>query len=65
MTHITSDGLVNNKWKALPQLVLIILALLGLIASFYFDYPAISNYTNVVVEKIKSQKTLFNLVRAI
>ena len=58
MTHLTSDGLVNNKWKSLPRVTLIWLAMIGLSASFYFDYRAISNYTNVIVEKIKSEKLL-------
>lgn len=56
MTHLTSDGLVNNKWKALPRIILVWLAVAGLTASFYFDYRAISNYTNVVVAKIKQSK---------
>ena len=56
MTHLTSDGIVNNKWKTLPRITLIWLAMLGLSASFYFDYRAINNYTNVVVEKIKAKK---------
>ena len=56
MTHLTSDGIVNSKWKALPRVVLIWLAMAGLSASFYFDYRAINNYTDVVVEKIKSKK---------
>ena len=56
MTHITSDGLVNNKWKAIPKIVLVWLAIFGLTASFYFDYRAINNYTKVVVKKIKNKK---------
>jgi hypothetical protein len=55
-THITSDGLVNNKWKTVPRLVLIWLAMVGLSASFYFDYRAINNYTDVVVAEIKKEK---------
>ena len=56
MTHITSDGLVNNKWKTVPRLVLIWLAMVGLGASFYFDYRAINNYTDVVVKGLKQDK---------
>lgn len=53
MTHITSNGVVNNKWKSIPRVVLVWLAMLGLTASFYFDYRAISNYTAMVVDKLK------------
>ena len=56
MTHLTSDGLVNNKWKAISRLILVWLAMLGLTASFYFDYRAITNYTTLVVEKQKEKK---------
>ena len=56
MTHITSDGLVNNKWKAVPRIALIWLAMIGLGASFYFDYRAINNYTDVIVKQIKKDK---------
>jgi len=56
MTHLTSDGLVNNKWKTVPRLVLVWLVMFGLSASFYFDYRAITNYTVSVVEKVKIEK---------
>jgi hypothetical protein len=56
MTHLTSDGLVNNKWKTVPRLILVWLVMLGLSASFYFDYRAITNYTVSVMEKVKIKK---------
>jgi len=56
MTHLTSDGLVNSKWKAIPRIILVWLVMLGLSASFYFDYRAITNYTVSVVNKIKVEK---------
>jgi len=55
LTHIASDGIVNNKWRAFPRLVLVWLAILGLTASFYFDYRAISNYTAMVVDQLKTE----------
>jgi hypothetical protein len=56
MTHLTSDGLVNSKWKTVPRLILVWLVMLGLSASFYFDYRAITNYTVSVMEKVKIKK---------
>jgi len=56
MTHITSNGLVNRKWRAIPRVILIWLAIMGLLASMYFDYRAIGNYTKTVVEKQKILK---------
>lgn len=56
LTHAMSDGLVNNKWRKTPRSVLGFLLLIGIIASGYFDYRAVGNYTKSVVEAKKSEK---------
>ena len=57
-THSFGDGLVNNKWKRIPRVILMVFLLFGLSASIYFDYRAISNFTNSIVEDVKVSKMM-------
>lgn len=61
LTHAMSDGLVNNKWRKTPRSILGFLLLLGIIASGYFDYRAVGNYTKSVVDVQKSEKLVSNI----
>lgn len=56
VSHIAPGGLINNKWRSVPRFILVWLFMFALSASIYFDYRAITNYTTIVMEKVKDKK---------
>lgn len=55
MTHVLSDGIVNNKWRKIPRFALTIGAMVGLMASIFIDYRAIDNYTKTMMDNKKTE----------